>query len=105
MNNHTPTVSLANLPATVEQRQAIFVIAVMLALALATVTTFAAAPMPRINEFIPTLQSVIFISDLITAILLFAQYSIAPSQALLVLACSYLFTALIVVAHLLTFPG
>jgi Membrane-associated sensor, integral membrane domain len=37
--------------------------------------------------------------------LLFAQYSIAPSRSFLVLACSYLFTALIVISHLLTFPG
>jgi signal transduction histidine kinase len=61
--------------------------------------------MPRIDGFIPALQSLIFINDLITAILLFAQYSIAPSRSFLVLACSYLFTALIVISHLLTFPG
>jgi signal transduction histidine kinase len=104
-DDQAPAISLANLPATAEQRRAVFVIAVLMVLALAAVMAFAAAPMPRIDGFIPALQSVIFINDLITAILLFAQYSIAPSRALLVLACSYLFTALIVVVHLLTFPG
>jgi hypothetical protein len=104
-DDQAPAISLANLPATAEQRRAVFVIAVLLVLALAAVMAFAAAPMPRIDGFIPALQSVIFINDLITAILLFAQYSIAPSRAMLVLACSCLFTALIVVVHLLTFPG
>jgi Membrane-associated sensor, integral membrane domain/His Kinase A (phospho-acceptor) domain len=103
--DEAPAISLSNLPATSEQRRAVLIVAVFLVLALATVAAFADRPMPRIDGFIPALQSVIFINDLITAILLFAQYSIAPSRALLVLACSYLFTALIVISHLLTFPG
>jgi signal transduction histidine kinase len=106
MTDHqAPAISLANLPATAEQRRVVFVIAVLLTMGLVGVMAFAAEPMPRIDGFIPALQSVIFINDLITALLLFSQYSIAPSRALLVLACSYLFTALVVVAHLLTFPG
>ena len=104
-DDDAPAISLANLPATVEQRRAVFIMAVLLVLALTAVMAFAGTPLPRVDGFIPALQSVIFINDLITAILLFAQYSIAPSRALLLLACSYLFTALIVVVHLLTFPG
>src|SRR5665213_2624795 len=41
----------------------------------------------------------------LVAVLLFAQFSILRSRALLVLACGYLFTALITPAHMLTFPG
>jgi signal transduction histidine kinase len=41
----------------------------------------------------------------VTAILLFAQFSISRSLALLVLAGGYLFSALIVIPHALTFPG
>ena len=40
-----------------------------------------------------------FVTDLITAVLLFAQLSIFYSTALLVLASGYLFTALIVIPH------
>ncbi len=40
-----------------------------------------------------------------TAILLFAQFGIVRSRALLVLACGYVFTALMTVPHVLSFPG
>src|SRR6202043_1280557 len=54
---------------------------------------------------IPSYESALAINDLITAVLLFAQFSILRSRALLVLACGYLFTAAMVVVHVLTFPG
>ena len=40
-----------------------------------------------------------------TAILLYAQFSILRSRAILVIASGYLFTALIVVLYVLAFPG
>ena len=46
-----------------------------------------------------------FVSDLVTAVLLYAQFSISRSRALLALATGYLFTALIVIPHALTFAG
>jgi len=46
-----------------------------------------------------------FVNDSITAVLLFAQFSILRSRALLVIASGYFFTALVVVAWMLTFPG
>src|SRR5262245_8262166 len=45
------------------------------------------------------------ISDLITSILLYSQCSVARSRSLLVLASGYLFMALIMIVHGLTFPG
>ena len=51
------------------------------------------------------MDATIFITDLLTAGLLFAQFSITRSRALLALACGYLFSAAIVVAHGLSFPG
>jgi hypothetical protein len=47
----------------------------------------------------------IFVADLVTAVLLFSQSSIVASRGVLVLANGYLFSALIVIAHALTFPG
>ena len=44
--------------------------------------------------FIPVYQSALVINDLITAVLLFGQFAILRSRALLVLASGYLFTAL-----------
>ena len=45
------------------------------------------------------------VADLITAALLFGQYSIERTRKLNILASGYLFTALITIPHMLTFPG
>jgi signal transduction histidine kinase len=57
------------------------------------------------DAFIPIIDSLLFLNDLITAALLYAQFSVARARGLLALAMGYLFTALIIVPHLLTFPG
>jgi signal transduction histidine kinase len=59
----------------------------------------------RIDAFVPAYATAIFVTDSITAVLLFAQFSILRSRALLVIASGYLFTALIVIPWMLTFPG
>src|SRR5262249_1325799 len=61
--------------------------------------------LPEIDVFIPALAAALFVSDCVTAALLFAQFSILRQWALLIIANGYLFSALIVVAHALTFPG
>lgn len=66
---------------------------------------FAKLPLAQVWAFIPIYESALVIGDMITAVMLFGQYSILLSPSLLVLACAYLFTALITVAHALTFPG
>jgi signal transduction histidine kinase len=58
-----------------------------------------------VDAFIPAFETALIFNDLVTASLLFAQFSIMRSRALLVLACGFLYTALIVVPHALTFPG
>jgi hypothetical protein len=66
---------------------------------------FAAVKLPEVDAFVPTLAAALFVSDCVTAALLFAQFSILRQWALLVIASGYLFSALIVVAHALAFPG
>ena len=100
-----PRFLLATLPPTELQRRLALAAAAVLLVTFALAAPFAAAPLPRFDAFIPMLEVTIFVTDLITAVLLFAQYSIFPSRALLALACGYLFTALIVIPHLLTYPG
>jgi hypothetical protein len=70
----------------------------------------ALAPFPRIQlppvwAFIPSYQSALVVCEIITAILLFAQFFILRDRSLLVLALGYLFAALMAVAHALSFPG
>src|SRR3954467_2509227 len=59
----------------------------------------------EVEAFVPTLAAALFVSDCVTTALLFAQFAILRQWALLVIASGYLFSALIVVAHALTFPG
>ena len=59
----------------------------------------------RIDAFVPAYGTAVFVNDLITAILLFNQFAIMRSRALLAIASGYRFTALIVIPWMLTFPG
>jgi signal transduction histidine kinase len=58
-----------------------------------------------INGFVAVYATAMFVTDSITAILLYAQFYILRSRAILVIASGYLFTALIVVPYTLSFPG
>ncbi|MFL9918359.1 MASE4 domain-containing protein [Paraburkholderia fungorum] len=59
----------------------------------------------RIDAFVPLYVAAMFVNDLITAALLFAQFSLLRSRALLAIASGYLFTALMMIPFMLTFPG
>jgi signal transduction histidine kinase len=83
-------------------------LALMLALLVAFLITAGVLPaleLGRIDAFVPAYAMALFVIDLMTATLLFAQFSILRSHALLVIASGYLFTALIVIPWMLTFPG
>jgi signal transduction histidine kinase len=112
MNQMVPTAPeeqrfiLSTLSPSLAQRRLAF--AVMIALILAALIT--AGPLStfqpgRIDAFIPSYATALFVTDLITAVLLFAQFSIVRSGALAVLASGYLFAALILIPWMLTFPG
>src|SRR5688572_16420067 len=87
-----------------ERRLALAGVLVSLVVFLA-LAPFAKVPLLRIDAFIPIYQSAFVVCDLITAILLFGQFSILRSRALAVLATGYLLTAFMAVAHMLSFPG
>jgi len=57
------------------------------------------------DSFVPASLAIILVADFITAVLLFSQTSLVASRAILILANGYLFSALIVIPHALTFPG
>jgi signal transduction histidine kinase len=98
-------VGLINLRPTRRQKLSALVAVAVLLVAVTSVVPYAPKMLPRFAAFIPFINSAILVTDLITAALLFAHFSISRSPALLVLAGSYLFTALIVIPHALTFPG
>jgi len=100
-----PQISLAYLPPTLRQTRIALAGALILLVGLAVLIPFAARPLPRADGFITAFDAVVAVTDIITAGLLLAHFSITRSRALRALACGYLFSAAIVVVHALTFPG
>ena len=87
-----------------ETRIALGVIILLLSVVV-IVAPFASVPLTRVDAFIPVLQAVMCAVDLITASLLFAQYSIYPKRALLAVASGYVFSGLFAFIQTLAFPG
>jgi len=59
----------------------------------------------RVDAFIPAVQSVMCVIDLLTAVLLLAQYSIQPTRGILAVAGGYVFSGLFAFIQALTYPG
>jgi signal transduction histidine kinase len=59
----------------------------------------------RIDAFVPAIDSIMCVAELIIATLLYAQAAVFRSRALTVLASGYLFASLLLIPHALTFPG
>lgn len=95
---------LSLLPAPPGQRRLAVGIACLLLVVFITTLPFARIGWLHLPAFVLVQKTLMLVSDLITAVLLFGQYSIGRSHALNTLAAGYLFTALIVVPHALTFP-
>src|SRR6185503_3628834 len=87
-----------------DRRQAFATVAVSAAIFL-TAIPFAKVQLPQVWPFIPAYQSALVVCDLVTAVLLLGQARFSRSAGLLVLACGYLFTALMAFVHALSFPG
>src|SRR5258705_7626912 len=69
------------------------------------VGTLGDTPPYPIAAFIPSYTTAMFVTEALTAILLFAQFSILRGRAILLIASGYLFTAVILIPWILTFPG
>jgi len=92
-------------PSQTQKRLALGVVLVLLVVFCITAGPLSTLQLPPVPAFVPAYATAIFAVDSITAVLLFAQFSILRSRALLVIASGYLFTALVVIAWMLTFPG
>ena len=96
---------LSTLPATSRDRKIATGVVCVSAIFFAAALPFSRLPLPQIPAFVASYQSALAINDLITAILLFSQFSLLRSRALVLLASGYLFTAIAAVIHGLTFPN
>ena len=96
---------IATMPATKRQRAIAVGIVILLIAAAAVIAPFASIQMARVDAFIPVLQTVVSVADLVTATLLFVQFSIQPQRALLALASGYIFSGSFAFLQTLAFPG
>jgi signal transduction histidine kinase len=96
---------VANVPPSSRQRRTARILVLALLAILAATWPFATIRLPAIDAFVPSLAAALCISDMVTAVLLFSQFAILRRWALLAIANGYLFSAFIVIAHALAFPG
>lgn len=94
-----------SLPPTRQQTRWVVAVATCQVAALALFAPFSGTHVGQITGFIPAFEGVIFVTDLVTSVLLFSQFAIYRQRALIILACGYLFSASIIISHALTFPG
>jgi signal transduction histidine kinase len=92
-------------PSLAQKRLALGIVLFLLVAFFILAGPLSTRPLAPIEAFIPIYATAMLVNDSITALLLFAQFSILRSRALLVIASGYLFTALIVVPWMLMFPG
>ena len=100
-----PPVFLSTVPPGRGERQLALAVTLVSGLIFLTAAPFAKVKLVPVAAFMPIYESILVVTDLITAVLLFGQFGFLRTRALMVLASGYLFTALITVAHALTFPG
>jgi signal transduction histidine kinase len=92
-------------PGRAQRRLALAVVLVLLIALFITEGPLSTTQAGRTDAFVPAYATAMIVNDSITAVLLFAQFSILRSRALLVIASGFLFTALMLIPWTLTFPG
>jgi signal transduction histidine kinase len=97
---------LSNLPpGQVETRLALCILFGLITALYLVLGPFGGMQLGVVRSFVAVYATAMFVTDFITAILLYAQFSILRSRAILVIASGYLFTALLIVSYTLAFPG
>lgn len=92
-------------PASPAQRLIALLLAVFITLVALATMPYARTPGPVIAAFIPIGVTAVILLDLITALLFLLHYSRHGRASTLALGCAYLYTGLVVIPYILTFPG
>jgi PAS domain S-box-containing protein len=102
---NSPALDLATLPASPQQRRAALIAIVSLGTIALVAAPFARNVLGTFPGFVTLYGGAVLMGLAITATILFGQFALSRRPALLVLACGALFSALVFVPYILTFPG
>src|SRR4051812_17677683 len=107
MPAHAQDLVLSNLPPSRTQQKLALSVALLIVLAafFISATGEQQGKLAAVGALVPLYGMAMFVSDSITAVLLFTQFSLVRSRALLVISSGYVWTALVVIPWLLSFPG
>ncbi len=105
MESENDVIALSNLRPTLRQQRLTLAVIVFLVATYATIIPFVNVQLPNLRGLLEIILTLLFAANLFTAILIFAQCSISRSAGVLVLANGYLFSSLIMIPYVLTFPG
>src|SRR5215203_3469391 len=103
--DHDFPIVVATTPITKQERNIALAAIILLSAGTLIWAPFADVKLTRIDAFIPVIQSLMCVADLITATLLFAQYAVQPRPAILMLAGGYIAGGLFAFLQTLAFPG
>lgn len=95
---------LGSAPATAADRRRAAAVGVLLVAAFVVTAPWAGRPLRSVPASVPAYDAAEIVLDLITALLLYAQYRQLGERSFLALACGYLFTPPLMLAHALSFP-
>ena len=87
------SILISTMPATSRDRTAALAVVGVSSVLFLCAVPFASLPLTPVPAFVASYQSALAINDLITAVLLFSQFAVLRSRALLLLASGYLFIA------------
>ncbi len=96
---------ILDIPSNRGQRRFALMLALLIIVISLAAIPFGMIALPAFGPFLPIFISWFIFGDLLTAFILFSQYRASGVPSLLVMSCTYLFTGLITVLHILTFPG
>ena len=98
-------VGLVIASATLRQRRRAAIVALIVVVATVVAVPYAKLKLPELAAFLPIFATVAAGGDALTAYLLFTQARVGRSWALFALALGYCYSAVIIVPHMLVFPG
>src|SRR4051794_28474261 len=81
---------VATMPISADQRRIAIGAVILFAVVTLALAPFADVQLARLDVFVPVIQTVMCIADLVTAALLFSQYSVEPRVAILAVAAGYI---------------